>query len=67
MKTKNDLKEMSAKDLNSEIAEMKKQLFELKMSAASGSVKDSSQFRKLRVAIAQAMTFCGQKKITKEV
>jgi len=47
-------KEMTT--LTEEIAASKKELFNLKLSAVAGQVKDTSQFEKLRRNIARAFT-----------
>lgn len=58
---KTELNKMDVKALGEEVAKLKKELFELKLSATATPVKDCSQFRKLRVRIAQASTFLNQK------
>lgn len=47
--------------LKKEIHERKRELFTLKLSASTSPVKDSSQFRKLRVQVAQLCTVLRQK------
>ena len=59
---KSELKNLDVAALQKEVALMQKELFNLRLSKISGQVKDVSQFRKLRVKIAQALTFLTQKK-----
>jgi ribosomal protein L29 len=47
---------MSKVELQKNIMAWKKELFELKLSAASSHIKDNSQFKKLRRNIARAKT-----------
>jgi ribosomal protein L29 len=54
---KAELKKMDAKTLYEKIATLKRELFDLKLSAASTPIKDNSQFKKLRANIARALTF----------
>jgi ribosomal protein L29 len=42
--------------LQEEVAEYRKELFNLRMKTLTGQVKDTSQFKKIRKKIAQAMT-----------
>jgi large subunit ribosomal protein L29 len=56
-----ELKNLDKEALNSEITSLKKELFNLKLNKITGQVKDLSQFRKLRVQIAKALTFLNQK------
>jgi ribosomal protein L29 len=55
-----ELKNMDVAALKTELASLRKELFNLKLSLLSGQVKDTSQFRKLRVQIARAQTFLHQ-------
>lgn len=62
MKNNNvELKKMDAKSLQALVQKLKREYFDLKLSAATTSVKDNSQFRKLRVSIAQALTHLNEK------
>ena len=54
---KTDLRKLDAISLRKEVVSMKRELFNLRLSGASTHVKDNSQFRKLKVKIAQALTF----------
>lgn len=57
---KTGLKKLDAVALKNEVAQLKKELFNLKLNMITGQVKDTSQFRKLRVKIAQALTYLNQ-------
>jgi len=57
---KADSKKLTGSELKSELALLKKELFDLRLSTASTHVKDNSQFRKLRVRIAQVLTLIKQ-------
>lgn len=54
---KAELKKLDADGLRKEIGVMKRALFDLRLSGSSTHVKDNSQFKKLRLRIAQACTF----------
>ncbi|MBU1007475.1 50S ribosomal protein L29 [Candidatus Dependentiae bacterium] len=58
---KTELKKMDEKKLQEKIVEMRKELFNLRLSAASTHIKDNSQFKKLRGEIARALTYIRQK------
>ena len=45
--------------LAQEVAETRRELFNLKLSAGSGQIKDTSQFKKLRKKIARLLTQVG--------
>lgn len=51
-----ELKKMDEKTLQEKVESWRKELFDLKLSAASTHIKDNSQFKKLRVNIARALT-----------
>jgi ribosomal protein L29 len=59
---KNELKKADIKKLEESVAAWKKELFDLKLTAASSHVKDSSQFKKLRLSVARALTYIREKK-----
>jgi ribosomal protein L29 len=59
---KQELKKLDYVALKDEVNSLRKELFNLKLNRLSGQVKDFSQFKKLRVQIAQALTFLRQKK-----
>lgn len=61
MMDKKELKNLDAEVLKQEISSLKKELFNLKLNKITGQVKDLSQFKKLRVQIARALTFLKQK------
>ena len=58
---KYELKDLGVKEVKKEVFNLKKELFNLKLQRCSGQVKDTSQFKKLRIKIAQALTFLRQK------
>ncbi len=60
MMTLDDLKKMDAAALKNEVASLRKELFNLKLGMITGQVKDTSQFKMLRVSIAQALTLVNQ-------
>jgi ribosomal protein L29 len=57
-----NMKKKNEAELNAEVLALKKEYFDLKISAATGQVSDNSQFRKIRVKIAQALTLLNMKK-----
>jgi len=57
---KANLKKLDAVALKNEVVQLKKELFNLKLNMITGQVKDMSQFKKLRVKIAQALTYLKQ-------
>jgi ribosomal protein L29 len=50
------MKKMDAPSLQNEVNSLKKELFNLRLTTLAGQGKDNSQFRKLRVKIAQCLT-----------
>ena len=62
MASKVDLKSFDIESLKKEIVRLKKELFDLRLNASGGQVKDYSQFKKIRKEIARALTFLNQKK-----
>jgi len=60
MVDKKDLKKLDAVALKQEVEALKKELFNLKLNKITGQVKDVSQFGKLKVQIARALTFLKQ-------
>lgn len=54
------LKKLDQAALRNEAFSLKKELFNLRLTTLAGQVKDVSQFRKLRVKIAQCLTLSGQ-------
>ena len=61
MMDKKELKNLDAEALKQEIASLKKELFNLKLTKITGQLKDLSQFKKLRVQIARSLTYLNQK------
>ena len=59
---KDEIKKLNVDLLKKEVAQWKKDLFNLKLNLTGGEVKDYSQFKKLRIDIARAITFLNQKK-----
>ncbi len=60
MKKKDTLVNLDADGLHKEINLLKKELFNLRLDAATMQVKDYSQFKKLRRRVARAQTFLKQ-------
>ena len=56
-----DLKKLSDSELQKELRQLKKELFDLRMNLGTGEVKDYSQFGKVRKDIARCLTFLKQK------
>lgn len=54
------LKKLDKAALHNEVLLLKKELFNLRLTTLAGQVKDVSQFRKLRVKIAQCLTLSKQ-------
>lgn len=53
---KNELQQLSIDDLVAKVDVLRRELFTLKLNAATAHVKDYSQFKKLRKDIARALT-----------
>ncbi len=60
MAEKKDLRKLDAAMLKQEVESLRKELFNLNLSKITGQVKDVSQFGKLKVQIARALTFLKQ-------
>jgi len=60
---KNDLSQLKVDDLKERLDALRRELFSLRINAATAHVKDYSQFKKLRKNIARAETFLGQKAV----
>ncbi|KKP22995.1 MAG: 50S ribosomal protein L29 [candidate division TM6 bacterium GW2011_GWF2_28_16] len=58
---KEDLKKLSETEINKELKQLKKEIFDLRLSLDGGEVKDYSQFGKIRKNIARCLTFLRQK------
>ena len=61
MMDKKELKNLDSEDLKQEVVSLKRELFNLKLNKITGQLKDLSQFKKLRVQIARALTYLNQK------
>jgi len=58
-----EFKKMDLASLRREIDSLKKELFNLRLTTMAGQVKNFSQFRKLRIKIAQGLTLINSGKI----
>ncbi|MCA9769989.1 50S ribosomal protein L29 [Candidatus Dependentiae bacterium] len=63
---KDNLKQMNKKDLRDRIELLQRELFNVRLNAATAHVKDYSQFKKLRRSIARTKTYMQQKNIEKQ-
>lgn len=61
MKANDELSDMSVDALNSELLEVRKQQFQLRLSRANGTLKMSHQITNLRRYVARIKTFMTQK------
>lgn len=59
--SRQELKGLSKEDLQEKVNTMRKQLFSLRLNAATAHIKDYSQFKHLRRAIARGLTYLKQK------
>lgn len=57
-----NIKKKNEAELKIDVLALKKEYFNLKISAGTGQVSDNSQFRKIRVKIAQALTLLNMMK-----
>lgn len=63
---KNELSQLSLNDLKEKIDALRRELFSLRINAATAHVKDYSQYKKIRKDIARALTDLGHRdKMTK--
>jgi ribosomal protein L29 len=60
-KNKIDFNGMTIEEIVQQLEKARGELFSLRLGAATNPVKDPSQFKKLRRAIAQSLTFLRQK------
>lgn len=60
-KTKLELKELSVDELVERVDALRRELFSLRLHAATEAVKDKTQFKKLRRDIARGLTYLEQK------
>ena len=58
---KDALINLNSETLSTEIEATRKELFNLRLNMVAGQVKDVSQFKKLRVKIARALTVLNKK------
>ena len=58
---KKNLKNLDKESIKLEINSLKRELFNLKLNSLTGQVKDVSQFNKIKVQIARALTFLNSK------
>ncbi|KKQ32996.1 MAG: 50S ribosomal protein L29 [candidate division TM6 bacterium GW2011_GWF2_37_49] len=58
---KKNLKNLDKESIKLEINSLKRELFNLKLNSLTGQVKDVSQFNKIKVQIARALTFFNSK------
>lgn len=56
-----EMKKLDIESLKKEVQLCKKEIFNLKLNAMTGQMKDISQFGKLRKQIARALTYLTQK------
>lgn len=60
---KEDLKKLNADQLKEKVESYRRELFSLKLTAATAHVKDYSQFNKLRKNLARVLTYMHQKSL----
>ncbi len=60
-KEKQELRSLTSQELQTRIDALKRELFSLRLHAATSPVKDYKQFKKLRHTIARALTYLRQK------
>ena len=58
---KSDFEQIDNDKLKEKVQVLKKELFDLKLSSASSNIKDNSLFKKIRIQIAQALTYLRQR------
>jgi len=63
-KEKEQLSQMSVKELEGKFYELKKELFSLRLNSMTAHVKDYSQFKKLRKDVARVLTYLNQKRLS---
>jgi large subunit ribosomal protein L29 len=62
MVTIQELKNLDVSELEQKVQTLKRELFNLKFSKLTGQLKDTSQFSKLRTAVAKTLTVLKSKK-----
>ena len=60
-KIKQELRDMNVEQLQSRILMLKNELFVLRLNSSTAHIKDYSQFKKLRRALACAITYLNEK------
>ena len=60
-----DIRALSNEELNKKIAESKEELFNLRMSQASGNLEKPSRIRELRKLVARMKTILRERELTK--
>lgn len=60
-KTKNELRDLSVLDLVTKIDTLRRELFSLRLHAATSPVKDHTHYKKLRKDIARGLTYLRDK------
>ena len=58
---KNELKNLDVKELQTRINEQRRELFKMRLTAKSTSLKNTAQLKKLRKDIARGLTFLREK------
>ena len=58
---KEEIKKLDKASLHKELARLRKELFNLKLSISGREVKDYSQFKKLRTDVARTLSFLNQR------
>ena len=66
-KINEELKNLSAEQLQVKVEEFRRELFGLRLSVTNAHVKNYSQFKKLRKNIARGLTLLNQKRTEKVV
>ena len=62
----NEVRELSNKDLESKIRDAKKELFDLRMKQATGTLENPSKIRELRKEVARMKTIIREREIKEE-
>ena len=63
--TNKELRELSNEEMNKKIAEYKEELFNLRMSQASGNLEKPSRIKELRKLVARMKTILRERELTK--
>ncbi len=62
MKT-NEIRKLSTEEINKKIAEMKEELFNLRMKQATGSLENPARIRELRKTVARLKTILREREL----